>query len=442
MCSFVPLWSTNGPAIQRSPVSRGVVNHSAALVVVEVGIAGVERRVQEHRRARRATLRHHSSQRGASASAPGAKTMPVPASSGCALERRVHERRGSARGRRARGCRRQREHRGRAGPPIAANTSASASARGRARRRRSRGWRARKPRGARWPRPPSTRRSLGQSPRVVRGAGGGRRPRAATRRRRRRRRPGDGARRPPPSPRRRARPSARARPPRRARGPRRGPRGGRPARAPGRPRRGEPHERARLGLQVHLRAREPERPRRRRHLDVEARVGGAPLGGGRRRPRAARRAAPSRARSGLRRARGRELRRRARRSPRGGRPGRAARRRSARQPLEQPRVRRLGRRVHERAAVCDRAASRTRPVRRSPTSASRSVTVATPSCAASSASVGSWSPSPNTPTRMASASRRSTSATRPRWSSGASTARRALDGRWLGIALDRLPMAS
>ena len=112
---------------------------------------------------------------------------------------------------------------------------------------------------------------------------------------------------------------------------------------------GEPHERARLRLQVHLRAREPERPRRRRHLDVEARVGGAPLGRGLRarqpldvlrQPRDVR----------LRRARGRQLGRRAR--DRRAVVGQVAQLVHAqlRQPLEQPRVRRLGRRVHERAA--------------------------------------------------------------------------------------------
>jgi hypothetical protein len=44
----------------------------------------------------------------------------------------------------------------------------------------------------------------------------------------------------------------------------------------------QPDQRAGLRLQVHLRPRQPQRARRRRHLDVEARVGGAALGIGRR----------------------------------------------------------------------------------------------------------------------------------------------------------------
>ena len=111
------------------------------------------------------------------------------------------------------------------------------------------------------------------------------------------------------------------------------------------------------------------------------------------------------------------------------------------EPLEQARVGRLGRRVHERAAVAaaprlhqpgapqpdQRLAQRDgrdAQLRRQLRLGGELVAVA----------------------EHADADRvrepRSTSATRPRWSSGASTARRALVGRWLGIALDRLPMDS
>ena len=114
--------------------------------------------------------------------------------------------------------------------------------------------------------------------------------------------------------------------------------------------RGQPHERARLRLQLHLRAREPQRARRRRHLDVEARVGGAPLGARRRarQPLDVLREPPQ---VGLRRPLRREPRRRA--GDRRAVVGQVAQLVDAQlgEALEQPRLRRLGRRVHERAAV-------------------------------------------------------------------------------------------
>src|ERR1700754_1721350 len=67
----------------------------------------------------------------------------------------------------------------------------------------------------------------------------------------------------------------------------------------------------------------------------------------------------------------------------------------------------------------------TSPRCRRATSASRTVTVDTPNCAASSASLGRRSASARSPSVMASASRAVTASARPSWSSGANIADRA-----------------
>ena len=112
----------------------------------------------------------------------------------------------------------------------------------------------------------------------------------------------------------------------------------------------EPDQRTRLGLELHLRARQPQRPGRRGQLDVEARVGrpALGLGHGPRQPLHVL-GQPLEVGGGrpLRRERGRGA------GDRGAVVGEVAQVVDAQlgEPLDQARVRGVGRRVHERAAV-------------------------------------------------------------------------------------------